>query len=79
MQQWPPLCSGVTPLPPPPPPQLAGEDVLRSSGLPFAVVRPCALTEEPRGAPLQLDQGDTIKVRGGGGRPCSWTKGTPSR
>ncbi|GAX82458.1 hypothetical protein CEUSTIGMA_g9885.t1 [Chlamydomonas eustigma] len=41
--------------------KLAGEDVLRSSGLPYAVVRPCALTEEPAGAPLLLDQGDTIK------------------
>ncbi|KAF8060080.1 NAGS2 [Scenedesmus sp. PABB004] len=40
---------------------LAGEDALRGSGLPYAVVRPCALTEEPAGAPLEVDQGDTIK------------------
>ena len=42
---------------------LQGEDVVRQSGVPFAVVRPCALTEEPAGAQLQLSQGDTIKVQ----------------
>ena len=36
---------------------------MRHSGVPFAVVRPTALTEEPAGAELQIDQGDTIKVR----------------
>lgn len=41
--------------------KLAGEDVLRSSRVPFAVVRPTALTEEPAGAELVVDQGDTIK------------------
>ncbi|KAF6258399.1 complex I intermediate-associated protein 30-domain-containing protein [Scenedesmus sp. NREL 46B-D3] len=41
--------------------KLAGEDAIRSSGLPFAIVRPCALTEEPAGAPLEIDQGDVIK------------------
>lgn len=46
-------------------PPLQGEDVVRSSGVPFAVVRPVALTEEPAGAELQLDQGDTIKVCAG--------------
>jgi len=35
---------------------------VRHSGVPFAVVRPTALTEEPAGAELQVDQGDTIKV-----------------
>lgn len=39
-----------------------GEDVVRQSGVPFAVMRPCALTEEPAGAGLQLSQGDNIKV-----------------
>ncbi len=39
-----------------------GEDVVRESGVPFAVVRPTALTEEDAGAELQFDQGDTIKV-----------------
>ncbi|PNW83397.1 hypothetical protein CHLRE_05g244800v5 [Chlamydomonas reinhardtii] len=41
--------------------KLAGEDSLRDSGVPFAVVRPTALTEEPGGMPLELDQGDTVK------------------
>lgn len=36
---------------------------MRQSGVPFVVVRPCALTEEPAGAELQLSQGDTIKVQ----------------
>jgi hypothetical protein len=35
--------------------------VLRASGVPFAIVRPVALTEEPAGAELVLDQGDTIR------------------
>lgn len=42
--------------------KLAGEDVVRGSGVPAVVVRPCALTEEPAGAPLEIDQGDVIKV-----------------
>eukprot|EP00256_Glycine_max_P056223 XP_014623701.1 uncharacterized protein LOC100812621 isoform X2 [Glycine max] len=37
-----------------------GEDLLRESGIPYAIVRPCALTEEPAGANLILDQGDNI-------------------
>ncbi|GBF91894.1 hypothetical protein Rsub_04999 [Raphidocelis subcapitata] len=41
--------------------KLAGEDAVRGCGVPAAVVRPCALTEEPRGMPVQIDQGDTIK------------------
>lgn len=36
---------------------------IRESGVPAVVVRPCALTEEPIGAPLEIDQGDVIKVR----------------
>ena len=43
--------------------RLQGENVVRASGVPFAVVRPTALTEEPAGAELQVDQGDTIKAR----------------
>jgi hypothetical protein len=35
---------------------------IRESGVPAVVVRPCALTEEPLGAPLEIDQGDVIKV-----------------
>ncbi|GLC61057.1 hypothetical protein PLESTB_001711400 [Pleodorina starrii] len=41
--------------------KLAGEDALRASGVPYAVVRPTALTEEPGGMPIELDQGDTVK------------------
>jgi hypothetical protein len=41
--------------------KLAGEDAVRRSGVPFAVVRPTALTEEPGGMPLEVDQGDVIK------------------
>lgn len=41
--------------------KLKGEDVVRDSGVPFAIVRPTALTEEPAGAELQVDQGDVIK------------------
>lgn len=40
--------------------KLKGEDVLRESGVPYTVVRPCALTEEPAGADLIFEQGDNI-------------------
>lgn len=43
--------------------KLAGEDLVRASRVPHAVVRPCALTEEPGGMPVEVSQGDTIKVR----------------
>jgi uncharacterized protein YbjT (DUF2867 family) len=42
---------------------LQGEDVIRSSGVPYTIIRPCALTEEPAGAELQFGQGDNITVR----------------
>jgi uncharacterized protein YbjT (DUF2867 family) len=42
--------------------KLAGEDLVRASGVPFAIVRPCALTEDAAGAPVELGQGDTAKV-----------------
>ena len=41
--------------------KLAGEDVIRHSGLAFAIVRPVALTEEPAGADLEVQQGDNVK------------------
>ena len=41
---------------------LQGEDLIRESGIPHTIVRPCALTEEPAGADLIFDQGDNIKV-----------------
>ncbi|KAJ4843937.1 hypothetical protein Tsubulata_017581 [Turnera subulata] len=40
--------------------KLKGEDLIRESGLPYSIVRPCALTEEPAGADLIFDQGDNI-------------------
>lgn len=42
--------------------QLADEDVIRGSGLPYVIVRPCGtLTDDFRGAPLELSQhGGTI-------------------
>ena len=39
-----------------------GEDLIRESGIPYAIVRPCALTEEPSGADIIFDQGDNITV-----------------
>ena len=41
--------------------KLAGEEAIRRSGLPHAIVRPVALTEEPAGAELEIEQGDNIK------------------
>jgi hypothetical protein len=42
--------------------KLAGEDAVRGSGLPrHVIIRPVALTEEPPGAELAVDQGDVIK------------------
>ena len=37
------------------------QDAVRRSGIPFAIVRPVALTEEPRGMPVALSQGDTVR------------------
>lgn len=42
--------------------KLAGEDAIRSSGVPSVVVRPTALTEEAGRMPIEIDQGDVIKV-----------------
>jgi len=41
--------------------KLKGEDCVRSSRIPYTIVRPCALTEEPGGKALMFDQGDNIK------------------
>jgi len=41
--------------------KLRGEEVVRQSGLPYTIVRPCALTEEPGGQQLVFDQGDNLK------------------
>jgi len=41
--------------------KLKGEDSLRESGIPYTIIRPCALTEEPGGKELIFEQGDNIK------------------
>jgi len=41
--------------------KLAGENVIRDSGLTYTIIRPCALTEETAPQLLQFAQGDTIK------------------
>ncbi|XP_020587657.1 uncharacterized protein LOC110029627 isoform X2 [Phalaenopsis equestris] len=43
--------------------KLKGEDLIRESGIPYSIIRPCALTEEPAGADLIFDQGDNITVK----------------
>lgn len=40
--------------------KLRGENAIRASGLPYTIIRPCALTEEPGGKALFFDQGDNI-------------------
>ncbi|KAF6173138.1 hypothetical protein GIB67_028436 [Kingdonia uniflora] len=37
-----------------------GEDLIRESEIPYTIIRPCALTEEPAGADLIFEQGDNI-------------------
>lgn len=41
--------------------KLRGEDAVRESGLPYSIIRPCALTEEPGGKALVFEQGDNIR------------------
>lgn len=41
--------------------KLRGEDAVRESGLPYTIIRPCALTEEVGGKTLVFDQGDNIR------------------
>ncbi|MUL36755.1 CIA30 family protein [Gloeocapsopsis dulcis] len=38
-----------------------GEESLRHCGIPYTIIRPCALTEESGVQPLVFDQGDNIK------------------
>lgn len=52
-----------------------GEDLLRESGIPYTIVRPCALTEEPAGADLIFEQGDNITVHS---RSCTYSLLLPS-
>jgi uncharacterized protein YbjT (DUF2867 family) len=41
--------------------KLRGEDAVRESGVPYTIIRPCALTEEPGGKALVFEQGDNIR------------------
>ncbi len=41
--------------------KLKGEDSLRESGIPYTIIRPCALTEEAGGKELIFEQGDNIR------------------
>jgi uncharacterized protein YbjT (DUF2867 family) len=41
--------------------KLKGEECVRDSGIPYTIVRPCALTEEPGGKALSFAQGDNIR------------------
>jgi uncharacterized protein YbjT (DUF2867 family) len=41
--------------------KLRGEDSLRESGIPYTIIRPCALTEEPGGKDFIVEQGDNIR------------------
>lgn len=41
--------------------KLAGENSIRESGVPYTIIRPCALTEETTKENLYLEQGDTLK------------------
>ncbi len=40
--------------------KLAAENMLRQSGLPYTIVRPCGLTDQRGGQNLRLDHGDTL-------------------
>ncbi|HLO84084.1 MAG TPA: CIA30 family protein [Nostocaceae cyanobacterium] len=41
--------------------KLKGEDSLRNSGIPYTIIRPCALTEEAGGKELIVEQDDNIR------------------
>jgi uncharacterized protein YbjT (DUF2867 family) len=41
--------------------KLRGEDAVRESGIPYTIIRPCALTEESGGKALVFEQGDNIR------------------
>lgn len=41
--------------------KLRGEEAVRASGIPYTIVRPCALTEEPGGQRLVVEQGDNLR------------------
>jgi uncharacterized protein YbjT (DUF2867 family) len=41
--------------------KLRGENVIRESGVPYTIIRPCALIETPGGNGLEVAQGDNIR------------------
>ncbi|MBD2627750.1 CIA30 family protein [Trichormus variabilis] len=41
--------------------KLKGEDSLRTSGIPYTIIRPCALTEDAGGKEFIFEQGDNIR------------------
>ena len=41
--------------------KLRGEEAVRESGIPYTIIRPCALTEEPGDKALVFEQGDNIR------------------
>ncbi|NET61344.1 MAG: NAD(P)H-binding protein [Symploca sp. SIO2E6] len=41
--------------------KLRGEEAVRESGVPYTIIRPCALTEESGGKALVFEQGDNIR------------------
>ena len=41
--------------------KLKGEDSVRASGIPYTIIRHCALTEEAGGKELIFEQGDNIR------------------
>lgn len=41
--------------------KLRGEEAVRESGIPYTIIRPCALTEEPGNQALVFEQGDNIR------------------
>ena len=41
--------------------KLRGEESLKASGIPYTIIRPCALTETAGGKELIFAQGDNIK------------------
>ena len=41
--------------------KLAGESVIKDSGMTYTIIRPCALTEEPANKALYAEQGDNLK------------------
>lgn len=52
--------------------KLRGEEAVRESGVPYAIIRPCALTEEPGVKPWYLSKGIRFGARSAGTRSLSF-------